>query len=353
MPKISVIIPVYNVEKYLEQSLNSVLNQTLSDIEIICVNDGSSDSSLDILNEYASKDSRIKVISQENQGPGVARNNGIEIATGDYLMFLDPDDWYELDACEVAYNQISKNKNDVVVFNFSRFYEETETYSDDESWRIAPFKNDFENPHIELKNIKNYMRNAFTWTQIYSRRFIIENNIRYAQQKLGEDVLFFVKSLVLANNISVIQKPLYVYRERLTSISFTYEKYWMDLFNVRYQCLTEIEKLSNKFDYIYTYLAYSIRSLTYWHGVVKKNKSKIAKDFYNELQKYYKKIAAEYNVNEFKSWINYGEFKKICQYSFIMYNLDIVIKRIFSITNSDDKKHKIISFLGIKLKFKN
>ena len=88
MPKVSVIIPVYNVEKYLRECLDSVINQTLSDIEIICINDGSTDNSLEILKEYAENDSRIKIITQENQGQGVARNNAIEAAQGEYLVFV-------------------------------------------------------------------------------------------------------------------------------------------------------------------------------------------------------------------------------------------------------------------------
>ena len=93
MPKISVIIPVYNVEKYLRECLDSLLNQTFKDIEIICVNDGSTDGSLNILNEYASKDSRFIIINQNNQGLSAARNNGLNVAKGDYVAFLDSDDY--------------------------------------------------------------------------------------------------------------------------------------------------------------------------------------------------------------------------------------------------------------------
>ena len=93
--KFSIIIPVYNVEKFLRESLDSIVAQTFKDFEVICVNDGSTDNSLEILKEYANNDSRIKVISQENQGQGVARNNAIDIAQGKYLLFVDPDDFIE------------------------------------------------------------------------------------------------------------------------------------------------------------------------------------------------------------------------------------------------------------------
>ena len=111
MTKVSIIIPVYNRENYLPKALDSAVNQTLKDIEIICIDDCSTDNSLGILKEYASKDNRIIVLEQkENQGQGVARNRALDIAKGEYIMCLDSDDWLELNACELAYNQISKNK---------------------------------------------------------------------------------------------------------------------------------------------------------------------------------------------------------------------------------------------------
>ena len=114
--KVSVIIPVYNTENYLRACLDSVVNQTLRDIEIICVNDGSTDNSLSILKEYAQKDSRIVLINQKNAGVSVARNNAIAVAKGEYLAFLDSDDWFEPDAVETAYFKISQDKTDVVIF---------------------------------------------------------------------------------------------------------------------------------------------------------------------------------------------------------------------------------------------
>ena len=95
MPKVSIIIPVYNVEKYLKKCLNCIVNQTLTDFEVICINDGSTDNSLEILNEYAKNDKRFIVISQENQGQGVARNRCLELVKGEYIQFIDPDDWVE------------------------------------------------------------------------------------------------------------------------------------------------------------------------------------------------------------------------------------------------------------------
>ena len=125
MAEFSIIIPVYNVAKYLKQSLDSVINQTFTDVEIICVNDGSTDESLSILNDYASKDSRFVIISQANQGQGVARNNAIKIAKGKYLLFLDPDDWLDLNAVQTLADKFNETDADVIQFNYSEYIEKT------------------------------------------------------------------------------------------------------------------------------------------------------------------------------------------------------------------------------------
>ena len=115
IPKISVIIPVYNMEEYLSQCLNSVTNQTLKEIEIICIDDGSEDNSLEILKSFAQKDERIMILKQENLHSGVARNAGLSVAKGEYLSFLDSDDYFELNMLEKMYKKIKKMNSDIIV----------------------------------------------------------------------------------------------------------------------------------------------------------------------------------------------------------------------------------------------
>ena len=121
MPKVSIIVPVYNVEKYLCQCLESLVHQTLTDIEIICVNDGSTDNSLGILNKYAQLDSRIKVFSQKNQGVSSARNLGLEKVNGEYITFVDSDDWIELNACEILYNTAQERNTDILLCSYYNY----------------------------------------------------------------------------------------------------------------------------------------------------------------------------------------------------------------------------------------
>jgi glycosyltransferase involved in cell wall biosynthesis len=127
-PKVSVIMPVYNVENYLRQCLDSVINQTLRDIEIICIDDQSTDGSLGILKDYAAIDPRIRIITQKNAGAGAARNTGLKVAKGEYLSFLDSDDFFELDMLEKAYHACSTNNLDFVVFRSDKFDNDSKTY---------------------------------------------------------------------------------------------------------------------------------------------------------------------------------------------------------------------------------
>ena len=129
MPKVSIIIPVFNAEKYLEKCLDSLVNQTLEDIEIICIDDGSTDNSLEILKTYEQKDKRIKVLQQTNKKQGAARNYGIREAIGEYIGFVDSDDWAELDMFEKLYNKAISTDSDITMCKVIDYNENTKTYS--------------------------------------------------------------------------------------------------------------------------------------------------------------------------------------------------------------------------------
>ena len=136
MVKVSVVIPVYNVEDFLAECLDSICNQTLEDIEIICVNDGSKDSSLDILNDYAADDSRITVLDQENGGHAVATNRGMELAQGKYLFLMDSDDILDLNALELSYNLAEEKQVDFVIFQAINYYMDKNQLIEEENYSI-------------------------------------------------------------------------------------------------------------------------------------------------------------------------------------------------------------------------
>ena len=192
MTKFSIIVPIYNVEKYLPKCLDSLINQTYSNIEIICVNDGSTDNSLQILEEYANKDKRIKIINQENQGVSVARNNGIDNATGDYILFVDSDDWLEIYACDILNKKLEKNNSDLIIFN---------AYIAKNNQCNLGFRCNQEN--IMYSNM---------WSICYKREFLNINNIRFPQNiKIAEDHIFKIQSIVIADKISIVDEFLYYY----------------------------------------------------------------------------------------------------------------------------------------------
>ena len=182
MPLVSVIIPVYNVEIYLEEMLEGIREQTLSDIEIICVDDGSTDSSAEIIKKQAQKDTRIKYIYQQNQGGGAARNTGIDAAKGKYLICLDADDIYEQNMLELLYNQAEKADADITICEYISLNMQT--------GHLSPHKGiRFENiPHKEVFSRKDspdilQAANPGPTNKLYNRAFVKDNNLKYSLTK--------------------------------------------------------------------------------------------------------------------------------------------------------------------------
>lgn len=210
-PLISVIIPVYNVEKYLRECLDSLINQSLKDIEIICVDDGSTDKSLEILKEYQEKDSRFKIITQKNLRAGVARNNGLKEATGDYLSFLDSDDIFELTMLEDMYNQAIKDDSDTVVCSFYIYDEDTKK----SSWNVKIDKKFVEMSPFSPKDIKNEIFNFSSpnaWTKLFKHSLFTDNNLQFVDTMICNDFTCVDTALALSKKISVINKPYIHYR---------------------------------------------------------------------------------------------------------------------------------------------
>lgn len=219
--KVSVIIPVYNTEKYLSQCLDSVVSQTLKDIEIICVDDGSKDNSSKILNDYAQKDPRIKSITQENRGPSSARNAGLRAAHGEYISFVDSDDMVTRDFCKKAYSLVSKKTADILVFSGIT--------KPREEWIEKVFDiPDGTYDSSEATNLLFTYENAriFDATKIFRREFLSKNDLWFPEQfRIGEDQVLLFMAFPVAKRVVFTKEKFYMYRQEVTgSLMDTYEK---------------------------------------------------------------------------------------------------------------------------------
>ena len=213
MIRISIVIPVYNVEVYLRQCLDSVVNQTLRDIEIICVDDGSTDGSAAILQEYSAKDNRVKVLLHEHTNAGAARNAGMAIATGEYLGFVDSDDWCDLTLFEKAYGKAKADDADVVLWRHREHDEDSGKVKREVSFGLPTNVNvPFDGLALEEKIFSTF--NFAPWNRIGKRDFVQRHQLAFQQIERSNDVSFGCLTLALASRISVVEEALYNYRVR-------------------------------------------------------------------------------------------------------------------------------------------
>lgn len=208
--KVSIVIPVYNPGELLKGCLDSASNQTLKDIEIICIDDGSVDGSLDMLNQYAKNDSRFKVFTQSNLGAGMARNKGLEYANGEYIVFLDSDDHIELDMCESLYYHAKSLDCDLVLFD-NRWYLDDNVYKDFIHSDSFDEKTVFDYHLMKDKVLNGYF--AVIWTKFYKKSFLSDNDIVFPSHKMYNDTEFHIQSVLLAKRISYYPKVFYHYNK--------------------------------------------------------------------------------------------------------------------------------------------
>lgn len=264
MPKVSIVIPTYNVENYLCECMESVVNQTLRDIEIICINDGSTDGSLKILREYADRDERVILIDKKNEGYGVGMNTGMDIATGEYIGIVEPDDFVPLTMYEDLYNIAKENELDFVKADFYRFtrdertgklnlvYNRLDSSGENYNQVICPF----EKPYV-TKFIMN------TWSGIYRRKFIEEHRIRHntTPGAAFQDNGFFWQTFMYAKRCMFLDRPYYMNR-RDNPNSSVKNKEKVYCMNIEYDFIRDIfmqkenEKLWDRFKYYFNYKRY-------------------------------------------------------------------------------------------------
>lgn len=245
--KISVIIPVYNTGDYLKECIDSVLNQALTDIEVICINDGSTDNSLEILKNYQKTDSRIKVIDQNNIGLGATRNVGLDISQGEYILFLDSDDYLDSNSLDYLYNTSKDKDLDILMFKIANFNNKT--------------KKESHSPYFDMDFLREIVEDSvFSWVDIRDCIFDVSvtmpsklfkkeliSEIRFPEGLLFEDNLFFIKVLFKAQRIYFADEYLYYRRIRPDSITNSYHENFTDCMAI-YDLIIDFVKEIDKFE---------------------------------------------------------------------------------------------------------
>lgn len=222
-PIVSVIIPVFNTEKYLRQCLDSVIHQTCKEIQIICVDDGSTDSSKEIVDEYAARDHRIRVIHQENAGLGSARNSGLSVAGGKYISFVDADDYIEAHLLEKVVAEAELAKADIVLFGYISFTEAGDDLECPVKMDLLPAKSPFS--FMDVPNYIFQINTSEAWTKLFRRDFLKKSGLTFQKFIVSEDIVFVYDALIHAKTITALPDILYHYRRNVsTSISNTLDR---------------------------------------------------------------------------------------------------------------------------------
>lgn len=312
MVQVSVIVTVYNAEKYLRQCLESVTSQTLRNIEIICIDDGSTDNSQKILQEYREKDSRIRVITQENGGAGAARNHGLREATGEYLSILDSDDFFEPDMLEKAVEAAEQYRADFVVFNSDQYHMDKDEYVK-VPWTICKTEIPPYMPFTYRQLTDNVFKVfvGWAWDKLYRRSFVEAHGLRFQEQRTTNDMLFVFSALVAAKKIAIVDEVLaHQRRGGGGTLSVTREKSWHCFYDaltaLRQRLVDENIYWELEQDYINYALHFSLWHLNSLaeptHGLLEE---KLKKEWFRELGIVGKPSGYFYNRQE------YAQFEKM------------------------------------------
>lgn len=295
MIKLSIIIPVYNVEKYIEKCITSLINQTIKEIEFIFVNDGTPDNSINIIKKYQKNDKRIKLINKENGGQASARNLGLKYAKGEYIAFLDSDDYVKEEMYEKMYNKAKQNDLDIVICNYFL------TYKD----KIEEMKNDITNKKEKTILPKEYiLLTPSPWNKIIKKSYLEKINFTFPEGIIYEDYAS-IPTLVLNNpKVLYINECLhyYVQSESSTMRNQEYKKKYEDIFiATKYLYENMINKGYNEeLEYIITYHFLYLGSLNFLKYKKYQNINKISNDMKKYFPKWYKNKLVISNFNKSK-----------------------------------------------------
>ena len=311
MVEISVILPVYNSEEYLEECLNALVNQTFEDIEILCINDGSKDNSLDILKDFEKKDKRVKVFDQENVGVARTRNNALKKVNGNYVYFMDSDDYLELDALEKLYNNVTNNDSDFCLFRTyavdkNQVRRELGAFNLDQKFQDV----DFNNFTFNCLDVKEYVLNDLfaPWFKLYKKEFLFsDEDFVFPETASYSDTPFHVKTMLKASKISFVPEFLYNYRFNPNSLVHNTSNT-----NYIFTIIDIIEDYLKKNDFFDTFkdefYAFKITKLVFYAGFESDNPRECYFDVnmhdaeyrIEHLQNSYDSLKTSYNTIKFK-----------------------------------------------------
>lgn len=272
---ISIIVPVFNIEEYLSKCLTSLVNQTYQDIEIICVNDGSSDNSLDLLEQFSKRDSRIRIVSQNNKGLSAARNTGLLNARGEYIVFVDGDDWVDINMCEIAYKTAKNTRADIVLWSYIKEYPNVakkqfilgnNSIYYDKSQVKQLQRRLFGLTGCELAQVDQRDTLVTAWGKMYKAEIL--EKLEFIDTKIigTEDALYNIYAFGNAESAAYIPKCLYHYRkDNINSLTTKYNKYlfdrWQNLYEYMYKYIKH-NKLSGEYiDALYNRIALGVIAL--------------------------------------------------------------------------------------------
>lgn len=324
MAEISVIVPVYNVEKYLNKCVDSIINQTFKDIEIILVDDGSTDSSPKICDDYTKVDSRIKVVHQKNSGLSAARNTGIRQSSGKYLAFIDSDDYISKDFCEILYNSITKEKADVSCINLETVREDGYVIvtTNDKDKLQSNYKKYVYNKKQILKEILLRKKiDSRVCTKLYKRELF--NNCMFKEGTSYEDILFMYELSKSLNKVVYVNKICYSYLKRRNSITATSSvknlNDFLDIILYRYEDIAKRKAVDEKYNVFAIFESIISVSIKY---IIANDRSDIiekkSKKVFDIIKEYFKD-----NIQNQKEILPYlNESTKICLF-LILYNTEL------------------------------
>jgi len=359
--QVSVIVPVYNVKEYLRECLDSIVNQTLTNIEVICVNDSSTDGSLEILKEYEQKDNRIKIINKtKNSGAGNSRNIGLKLAKGNSIIFFDADDYMEQDALEKMYSNLTQNASDICIGRFSKLNQAT--------GKLQKLEHNIKRAMIpdtilfSPDEVAEYLYQfciGWPWDKLYSANFLKKHNLKYQELRQSNDTYFVLMNMALAEKISIEDNYLFVHRYHENSLEATRKKA-PACFYYAMEKLYKGLKHYKKFPlYEKSYINYAV-TFPMWHikSIKDKPSERIMRRYYMKLLKLikfenYEDESYFYDIklyHEAMRLYNFLRKLKASRQKEQLQEIKGLLQKIFSVKNIGT--HKVFCFCGIKIKIK-